>query len=188
MHLPSHSVVCQSSTATALPLHSPQGKCSRCRESCSACATRPSAARREGAIALSTLSARGAMMAGKAPSSSRPDGVRKTPFLGENARLPPPSFEAAFPAFTASSFEGSSPNFGAFRGRNEGAFQTGSEARFPRSCSPQSTRRGAFHPHRCLFQWCDRRHFHAYHVWQRGKRTKSWRPPPCPSCSLNRMH
>ena len=71
------------------------------------------------------------MKAVKAASSSRPDGVRNDlfPFLGRNARYPPPSplREAAFPAFTASApkaVHSTSVLSGSAAEGNEGAFRS----------------------------------------------------------------
>ena len=113
----------------ALPLHSLQGKCCRCRESCSACATRSSAAPGEkvpsSECARTDEGSEGGFLLTPGWSPQRP-----FPFFGAKRKIPPPPSplrEAAFPAFTASApkaVHSTSVLSGSAAEGNEGAFRS----------------------------------------------------------------
>ena len=179
-------MACQTSTAIALPLHSLQGKCCRCRESCSACATCSSAAPGEkvpsSECARTDEGSEGGFLLTPGWSPQRP-----FPFFGAKRKItpPPPPFVKPPSPPSLPQHRRQFTRLQCFQAAQQKATKAPSgRARFPRILS----RRGAFHPHRCLSQWCDRRHFRGLHVRQSGKRSLAVRPLPCPSCSLNRMH
>ena len=90
------------------------------------------------------------------------------PFFGAKRKItpPPPPFVKPPSPPSLPQHRRQFTRLQCFQAAQQKATKAPSVARFPRILS----RRGAFHPHRCLSQWSDGRHFRDLHVRQSGKR------------------